>query len=119
MTAFDPVERAERYHAALNQFDAGVIGPMFDAAATYVSPSVGTLTGRDAIMAAMTGYFTEFPGQVAEDERIAQTGPLTVTCDWRLSAVSATTGQISQRRGVETIVFSPQGLIVAIVVEDR
>lgn len=119
MTGFDPVERVKCYHAALNRFDASVVSPMFDPAATYTSPSVGTLVGRDAVIAAMEGYFTEFPDQVAEDEKVEQTGPLTVLCHWRLAATSAATGARSVRRGVETLTFSPQGLILSITVEDR
>jgi hypothetical protein len=119
VTGIDPVQLVKRYHAALNRFDAAVVSPMFDPAATYTSPSVGTLAGRDAIIAAMEDYFTEFPDQVAEDEQVEQTGPLTVLCRWRLAATSKATGARSIRRGVETLTFSPEGLILSIAVEDR
>ena len=119
MTALDPVELVRRYHAALNHFDAAEVTPMFDAAATYTSPSVGTLVGRDAILSAMARYFAEFPDQVAEDEVIEQTGPLTVRCEWKLGATSATTGEKSIRRGVEILTLTPEGRILAIAVEDR
>ena len=119
MTASGPVALVKRYHAALNHFDAAVITPMFAAEATYTSPSVGVLRGRDAIVAAMESYFTEFPDQVAEDETVELVAPNTVRCEWRLNATSTATGQPSVRRGVETLVLTEDGRILTIEVEDR
>ena len=119
MTAPDPVALVKRYHAALNHFDAAVITPMFAEEATYTSPSVGVLRGRDAIIAAMESYFTEFPDQVAEDETVELVALNTVRCEWRLNATSSSTGQPSVRRGVETLVLADDGRILTIAVEDR
>ena len=119
MTAPDPVALVKRYHAALNHFDAAVITPMFAEEATYTSPSVGVLRGRDAIIAAMESYFTEFPDQVAEDETVELVTLNTVRCEWRLNATSSSTGQPSVRRGVETLVLADDGRILTIAVEDR
>lgn len=119
MTNIDPIDLVKRYHAALNQFDSAVITPMFAEDATYTSPSVGVLRGRDQIIAAMQSYFSEFPDQVAEDEKIELVAPLAVRCEWRLMATSATSGAPSIRRGVETLVLLPDGRIRSIDVEDR
>jgi hypothetical protein len=119
VTDADPARRVKRYHAALNHFDAAVITPMFAKEATYTSPSVGVLRGRDAIIAAMHAYFSEFPDQVAEDETVELVAPNTVRCEWRLNATSSSTGRPSVRRGIETLVLSEDGLILSITVEDR
>lgn len=119
MTAPDLVEQVKTYHAALNHFDAAIIAPMFNEQATYTSPSVGVLRGRDAIISAMQSYFTEFPDQVAEDETVELVAPDTVRCEWRLNATSSSTGQPSVRRGVETLVLTEDGRILTISVEDR
>jgi ketosteroid isomerase-like protein len=116
----DPVAFLTRYHAALNAYDAAVVGPMFSADAVYVSPGVnGRLDGRDAIIAAFSAYFAEHPDQRAEDDRIEQTGPREVRARWRLRATAASSGRQIVRQGTETVSFDGEGLIVKVSVEDQ
>jgi ketosteroid isomerase-like protein len=116
----DPVALVRRYHAALEAFDASVVGPMFSAAAVYVSPGVGgRIDGRDAIMAAFAAYFTEHPDQRAEDEEITQTGPREARAVWRLRATPRAGGRRIERRGIEHVSFDAAGLILRVEVADR
>lgn len=117
--AIDPVALVRRYHDALNRFDAGVVSPMFAAGAEYHSPSVGVIRGRDAIIAAMQGYFAEYPDQVAEDDTVEAIAADKVRCEWHLRATSRSTGEPYVRRGAEVVTFDADGLITRVEVEDR
>lgn len=118
--SIDPVALVRRYHAALEAFDAAVVGPMFSVDAVYVSPGVnGRIEGRDAIIAAFSAYFAEYPDQQAEDESIERTGPREARAAWRLRAIAVSTGRQAVRQGIETVSFNAQGLIVMVEVDDR
>ena len=117
--ARDLIACVNRYHAALNAVDLATVEAMFADNAEYHSPSVGGILGRHAIMAAMRGYFAEYPGQVAVDERVYFAGPDAVKSEWRLTATSKSTGKALERAGAETIFFDHQGLIRRVEVEDR
>ena len=118
--SLDPVALMERYHAALNHYDAATIAPMFAENAVYVSPGVkGRIEGRDKIIAAFTVYFSEHPDQVGTDDRVERVGPLQVRTHWRTEATSASTGKPVQRRGSQTIIFDERGLILRVEVEDQ
>jgi uncharacterized protein (TIGR02246 family) len=116
----DPVALLQRYHAALQPYDADTVKAMFAENARYVSPGVGgTIEGRDAIIAAFTAYFAEHPDQHSVDETVVAVAPGTARAEWSLKATSASTGEPYVRRGVETIRFDARGLIVTVTVEDR
>jgi uncharacterized protein (TIGR02246 family) len=118
--SIDPVALVRRYHAALDAYDASVVGPMFADDAIYSSPGVnGRIEGRDAIIAAFSAYFAEHPDQRAEDDSIEQTGPREARAHWRLRATAASTGAAVARRGLETVSFDAGGLITRVEVEDR
>ena len=115
---FDPVALVRRYHAALNRYRAEDIAAMFAAGASYHSPGVGALEGRDAIIAAFSVYFAEHPDQHPVDETLVNTGSYSVRSEWRLTATSASTGEAYRRAGSETVTFDTDGLIVRVAVED-
>jgi uncharacterized protein (TIGR02246 family) len=118
--SIDPVALVRRYHAALNGFDAAAVMPMFAANAVYVSPGLnGRVKGREAIIAAFAAYFAEHPDQQAEDDSIEQTGPCEARARWRLRATARSTGRQITRRGIETVSFDAEGLILKVEVEDR
>ncbi|MFT3989629.1 nuclear transport factor 2 family protein [Aestuariivirga sp.] len=117
--ARDLVARVEAYHAQLNAYDPVQVSKFFSADAEYHSPGVGVLVGRRAIIAAMSGYFAEYPDQVAVDDVMEQVAPDRVRSEWRLAATSKTTGQQTLRSGVETVTFDEDGLIRRVQVEDR
>ncbi len=116
---FDPAAALARYHADLNALDWSRIATAFAPDATYVSHGVGALAGREAILSAFRAWFAEYPDQVAVDEAIESTGPLTARAVWRLSATSAITGLHLERRGTETAEFDPEGRITRIEVTDE
>lgn len=118
--SIDPVALLQRYHAALNAYHAEEAAAMFAPQAVYVSPGVkGRIEGRDAIIAAFSAYFAEHPDQVAEDEQIRRVGPHEARAVWRLQATAQSSGQRVTRRGVETVRFDLDGLILGVEVEDR
>ncbi len=106
------------YHAALNALDLDRVGAMFADEAEYHSPGVGGILGKHAIMAAMRGYFAEYPDQVAIDDRTYHAGPDAVRSEWRLTATSKSTGKTVGRKGTETIFFTAKGLIRRVEVQD-
>lgn len=116
--ARDLIRLANRYHAALNALDLDGVAAMFADAAEYHSPSVGGILGKHAIMAAMRGYFAEYPDQAAIDDRTYHAGPDAVRSEWRLKATSKSTGNKIARTGAETIFFTPKGLIRRVEVAD-
>jgi len=114
----DHVEAMRRYHAALNAFDLAAVEQMFSKEAEYHSTGIGALRGREAIMAAFKRYFADYSNQVASDDQLYLLSASTVRAEWRLKATSRSTGQISIRKGIETITFDAKGLIRRIDVED-
>jgi ketosteroid isomerase-like protein len=117
--AIDPIALVKRYHDALNQFDATVVEPMLSPDASYHSPSVGVIPGRDAIIAAMTGYFAEYPDQIANDEKVELAGPNKVRCEWQLRATAKSTGEPYERQGIEFVTFDDEGRVLRVEVEDK
>lgn len=116
---FDPVAALARYHADLNALDWPRIAAAFAPDATYVSNGVGALAGREAILSAFRAWFTEYPDQVADDDRVEATGPLSARTVWRLAATNSRTGRRLERRGTETAEFDPEGRITRIEVTDE
>jgi ketosteroid isomerase-like protein len=115
----DPLALARRYHEALNRYDVAVVAPMFAEDAVYLSPGVGALFGRAAIIDAFTSYFSEYADQVAQDDTLVAVGTHQVRSEWRLEASSSKTGAKSIRQGTEIITFDDRGLISRVEVEDR
>jgi ketosteroid isomerase-like protein len=115
--ARDLIGLVNRYHAALNALDLDRVGTMFVDEAEYHSPSVGGILGKHAIMAAMRGYFAEYPDQVAIDDRTCHAGPDAVRSEWRLKATAKSTGKTVERNGAETIFFTAKGLIRRVEVQ--
>ena len=117
--SIDPVALLKHYHAALNDYDERTVTAMFAADAIYVSPGVkGRIAGREAIIAAFTAYFAEYPDQVAIDEAVTLVAPDAVQSVWRLEATARSTGQRVTRRGTQTVTFDADGLIRHVEVAD-
>lgn len=114
----DPLSIVQRYHAALNAFDPAVITPLMAPEAEYHSPSVGVIAGRDQIISAMRGYFAEYGDQVAADDKVELVKPNVVRCEWRLKATAKSTGEPYERRGIEHVTLTPDGLILRVEVQD-
>lgn len=112
-------DRVARYYVALNALDLTAVEALFAPDAVYRSAGIGALEGRSVVMAAMTDYFAEFADQVATCDSLQQIGPDRIRTAWRLAATSSRSGRRSERSGIETITFTPDGLIRSIEVDDQ
>jgi SnoaL-like domain len=110
-----------RYHTSLNNFDFPAIEKMFAENAEYHSTGIGGaggLYGRQAIMAAMHAYFSEFSDQVSTNDSVELSGPNRVRSHWRLHATTKSSGRKVKRQGIENIYFNDKGLITTVEVQD-
>ncbi len=114
----DLLKLAERYYAALKEFDYAALEKIFAEDAEYHSSGIGGLYGRPAIIEAMKAYFHEFSDQVSTNDSIEVISPSSVRTHWRLHATTKSSGRKVTRQGVETIHFNPQGLIATVEVKD-
>jgi uncharacterized protein (TIGR02246 family) len=107
-----------RYHAALDRLDFDAMQEMFAPDAVYVSNGVGSLKGRDAILAAFRDYFSAYAHDESVDTRIEEVDARTVRSHWRLVARDRKGGRLVRRSGIETIWFDDAGRIVSVMVDD-
>ncbi len=115
---FDPAERIELFHDAINRINYEEIENFFAENATYVSNGVGSLAGRDAIMEAFRGYFDKYPDQTASNSLVETLTPLSGRAVWSVRATNSKTGQPLVREGEETITFDEDGRVVRVDVTD-
>jgi hypothetical protein len=116
----DPVALVRRYHAALENYEEKNVAPLFAPGAVYASPGVnGRIAGRAAILSAFNAYFSQYPDQHAVDESITALTPLKARASWRLEATERSTGRPIARRGIETVSFDSDGLILVVEVVDQ
>lgn len=109
---------AQNYHDAINSLDFDAVEAMLTEDAEYHSSGIGGLYGRSAIMAAMRAYFAEFGDQVSSDDSLEVIADNVVRSKWRLTATTKSSGRVVKRQGIETIHFTPKGLIQLVEVED-
>lgn len=114
----DPAARLIAYHAAIDRRDYEALGGMFAPQAVYRSNGVGSLEGRDAILAAFRAYFASHPDQRSGDDLVETIAPDAARAIWWLEATSTDTGQRVFRRGEEVIRFDGEGRILAVAVTD-
>ena len=114
----DLLKQAERYYAALNQFDYAALKKLFAEDAEYHSSGIGGLYGRPAIIEAMKAYFREFSDQVSTNDSFELLGETSVRSHWRLQATTKSSGRKVKRQGIETIHFNSKGLITTVEVQD-
>jgi uncharacterized protein (TIGR02246 family) len=117
--ADDPASLLARYHAALDSLDFDALAEMFAPDAVYVSNGVGSLKGRDEIIAAFREYFGRYAHEESVDTRVEEAGPFTVRSHWRLVARDKEGDRHVRRSGVETIWFDPDGRIISVMVDDE
>lgn len=107
-----------RYHAALDRLDFDALAGMFAPDAVYLSNGVGSLKGRDEIIAAFRDYFSRYAHEESVDTSIEEIGPNTVRSHWWLRARDRNGGEHVHRGGIETIWFDNDGMIISVMVDD-
>jgi ketosteroid isomerase-like protein len=113
-----PAVLLARYRAALDRLDFEALARQFAPDAVYLSNGVGSLKGRDEILAAFRGYFGRFAHVDSVDTRIEETGPFTIRSHWRLVAIDRQDGRRTSRSGIEAVSFDEAGRIISVEVED-
>ena len=115
---FDPAERVRLYFAAIEAIDFEAIEAFYADNATYVSNGVGSLSGRQEIMAAIHRYFRDYPDQTSDTKSIERLTPLSARAVWSVRATHADTGKPLIREGEETITFDEDGRVTSVEVTD-
>jgi hypothetical protein len=115
---FDPAERIVIFHEAINGMNIEEMRPFFAESATWVSNGVGSLSGRDEVLAAIKQYFADYPDQTAVNHLVETLTPLSGRAVWSVRATHATTGKALVREGEETITFNEDGEVVSVDVTD-
>ncbi|MBL8584539.1 MAG: nuclear transport factor 2 family protein [Rhizobiaceae bacterium] len=114
----EPAEAVRRYHDAINRLDYQALDDFFAQDAVYVSNGIGTVSGKEAILASFRAYFAEYPDQVAVDDLIENISAVEARSVWRLAATSARTGQPLIRSGEEIVRLDAEGRIERVYVRD-
>jgi ketosteroid isomerase-like protein len=117
--AFDPVAEIKAFHGAINALDFETIENYFAEEATYVSNGVGSLSGREEIMAAFRRYFDDYPDQTALDTLVEKLSPNSGRAVWSVRATHSRTGKPLIREGEETITFDEEGRVTHVEVKDH
>ena len=108
---------AKLYVERSNRHVLDEVFPMFDSEATYRSSQFGMFEGLDQIRDMMTGFFTTFPDVHGTVDAYCAESDDTASFEFTMRASNAETGQAVERRGLETITFTDEGLIRHIEVE--
>ena len=117
MTNQTLIARAKAYVEASNAHDLDRVDAMFAENAEYESTGVGSHVGRGSIHAMMDRFFTAYPDVRWAAEAYRLTGDDGVAFDFVMTAKPAEGGDSIERRGVEQLFFTPDGLIRRIEVE--
>lgn len=115
---FDPVKALVAYHAALDAHNVDLVESMMAENATYTSPAVGVVEGRDAIVGAMRKYFAAHSDHRAWDDAVKATGSRQAHAIWQLTATNNASKEKYHRRGEETVTFDADGKVLKVDVVD-
>ncbi|MDD9948787.1 MAG: nuclear transport factor 2 family protein [candidate division Zixibacteria bacterium] len=91
--------------------------PMFDPEATYRSSQFGLYEGLDQIRDMMTGFFATYPDVHWTVDDYRADSDDSASFEFTMRASHAETEQPVERRGLETITFTEEGLIRHVEVE--
>ena len=106
------IDLAVAYVALSNAHKVELITPMFAENSTYRSAHVGTYTGRQAIGDMMSEFFSRFPDVRWHASTYRSTGERVIEFSFQMTATEAANGNRIERKGVEEIQFSDDGLIL-------
>ena len=116
MRAEEAIERAKAYVEASNAHDLAAISAMLDADARYHSSALGDHRGPGAILAMMTRFFAEHPDVAWQASTYRAAGTTGAAFFFVMTATHKASGEANERRGIERIFFTPEGLISLIEV---
>lgn len=102
---------ARQYVERSNRHVLDDVFPLFDPEATYRSSQFGLFEGLDQIREMMTVFFTTFPDVQWTVDGYRADSDDTASFEFTMQASHAETGQPVERRGLETITFTEEGLI--------
>ncbi|MDE2387563.1 MAG: nuclear transport factor 2 family protein [Betaproteobacteria bacterium] len=111
-----PSELAKNYVTLSNNHDLALINPLFAVGATYYSAYFGEYKGSAAIHAMMTGFFERFSDahwDVTEYRVIGNDG---AEFAFIMTGTDVSSNERVERRGLERIYFTSEGLIRHIAV---
>ena len=111
------IDLANAYVALSNAHKVEFIIPMFSEKGTYRSAHVGEFKGRAAIGYMMSDFFTRFPDVRWNVPAYRCIGKSTIEFDFEMTATEELTGSQIERRGIEEIEFSDDGLIFRLEVK--
>ena len=108
---------ARLYVERSNRHVLDEVFPLFDPEATYRSSQFGLFEGLVQIRDMMTGFFATYPDvHWTVDDYRAESDD-SASFEFTMRASNAETGQSVERRGLETITFTEEGLIRHVEVE--
>lgn len=116
---FDPAAALVAYHKVLDGHDIAAVRKWFTEDVKYTSGGIGTVQGREKVVAAIEKYFAVSPDHQAWDDRVWATSEREAVCEWHLKAINKLTGVVVERHGLETITFDDHGKIKSVVVVDH
>ena len=111
MNEVEQIELAKAYVALSNSHKLEFVFPMFVENAVYYSAFTGEFEGQSAIAEMMTEFFAGFPDVRWMVEEFWYIGEQTVGFEFVMTATEASTGSRFERKGVEKIEFTDEGLI--------
>jgi limonene-1,2-epoxide hydrolase len=116
--SFDPVSAVTTYHAALEARDFASLAQIYADEVEYTSVGIGSINGRNALMAALVSYFEKHPDQKAWDESVIAVDARKAQSVWQIRMNDPVTGQQVARSGTEIVTFNAAGKILNVQVFD-
>ena len=116
MKAEQAIELSKAYVEASNAHDLNRVEAMLDAKARYYSSAVGEHEGRAAIRRMMEEFFAGFPDVRWDASTYRAAGTTGAAFNFVMTATDKHTGQRIERKGIERIFFTGDGLISLIEV---
>ncbi|MFK8069064.1 MAG: nuclear transport factor 2 family protein [Gammaproteobacteria bacterium] len=116
MNKQEQIELAKAYVALSNTHKINLILPLLSEDIFYSSTSVGEFIGKNAVEEMMNGFFTRFPDVHWEVNDYQYSEDRIVSFDFVMAAKNIETDEQIERKGLENIIFSDEGMIKKIKV---
>jgi hypothetical protein len=117
MNDLERIDLAKAYVALSNAHRSELIVPMFAHGGMYRSSNVGEFEGGKAIGEMMRDFFSRFLDVRWNVLEYRCAGEGAVEFEFAMTATEMATGKSIERKGVETIVFTDEGLVSSLEVK--